>query len=74
MVLIDFLFPKIQGTKMLYDTSVDYVLCSTNQYILSNAKAIIIDGAEKDDVSGLVYDEHTKEGNMIIFYIYSKRM
>ncbi len=34
---------------------------------LSNAKAIIIDGAEKDDVSGLVYDEHTKEGNMIIF-------
>ncbi len=67
VVLIDFFIPRNTRDKMLDDTSVDYVLCSTNQYILSNVKAIMIDGAEKDDVSGLVYDESTQEGNIIIF-------
>jgi len=66
-VLVDFFTPKKARDNMLYNTSVDYVLCSTNQYILSDAHAIIINGADKDDVRGLQYDESTKEGSIIVF-------
>ena len=66
-VLIDFFAPANIREEKLSKVGIDYVLCSTNQYILSDAEAIIIPDAENDDVNGYVYDENTDEGNIIIF-------
>lgn len=66
LVLIDFFLPQDARKELLLKTKVDYTLTSTNQYILSDAGANIIAKAEKDDVSGLVYDDATKEGNIIL--------
>ncbi|MBQ4284556.1 MAG: AMP-binding protein [Lachnospira sp.] len=66
-VLVDFFVPQDVRSDMLAKTKMDYILCSTNQYILSDADATIIDGAEKDDVTGLSYDESLAEGNIIMF-------
>lgn len=67
VVLVDFFVPQDVRDMMLAKTNVDYILCSTNQYILSDSSASIIDGAEKDDVTGLSYDESVKEGNILMF-------
>ena len=46
---------------------VDYILSSTNQYILADNEAIIITDAEKDEVDGLIYnEENVKEGNILM--------
>ncbi len=66
-VLIDFFAPANIREEKLSKVGIDYVLCSTNQYILSDAEAIIIPHAENDDVKGLSYDENTDEGNIILF-------
>ncbi len=67
VVLVDFFVPSEVRKKMLQKVGVDYILCSTNQYILSDAEASIIGNAEKDDVTGLVYDVSVKEGNVLMF-------
>lgn len=67
VVLVDFFVPQDIRSRMLSATKVDYILCSTNQYILSDSNASIIEGADKDDVTGLSYDENCKEGNIIMF-------
>ncbi len=67
VVLVDFFVPEDIRTQMLTKAKVDYILCSTNQYILSDAQASIIEGADKDDVTGLTYDTDIKEGNIIMF-------
>ena len=66
-VLIDFFAPANIREEKLSKVGIDYVLCSTNQYILSDANAIIIPHAENDDVKGFSYDENIKEGNIILF-------
>jgi long-subunit acyl-CoA synthetase (AMP-forming) len=66
-VLIDFFAPAGIRAQKLSKVGIDYVLCSTNQYILSDASAAIIPNAEKDDVTGLAYDTSTKEGSLILF-------
>jgi long-subunit acyl-CoA synthetase (AMP-forming) len=66
-VLIDFFAPaNIRGEK-LSKVGIDYVLCSTNQYILSDSNAAIIPNAEKDDVTGLSFNADTPEGHVILF-------
>lgn len=66
IVLVDFFIPHDERVSILNKVHVDYILCSTNQYILSDAQASIIPNADKDDVTGLSYDEATAEGNVII--------
>lgn len=66
VVLVDFFIPHDERTAILNKVHADYILCSTNQYILSDAHASIIPNADKDDVTGLCYDENTAEGNVII--------
>lgn len=67
LVLIDFFLPHDSRVDLLKKTEVSYTLTSTNQYILSDENAIIISSAEKDNVDGLVYDENTQEGDIIMF-------
>lgn len=66
-ILVDFFLPKDVRKTLLNKVGADYILCSTNQYILSDSDAIIIEHAENDDVDGLEYNTHTKEGNMLFF-------
>ncbi len=66
VVLVDFFIPREERVRILDKVHADYILCSTNQYILSDAEASIIPNADKDDVTGLSYDENTVEGNVII--------
>lgn len=67
LVLIDFFLPHDSRIDLLKKTEVSYTLTSTNQYILSDENSIIISSAEKDNVDGLVYDENTQEGDIIMF-------
>ncbi len=67
-VVVDFFIPHDIRFKMLEKIDVDYVLCSTNQYILSDNKGIIIEGAENDDVEGLEFKpDAAKEGRILFF-------
>ena len=66
-ILVDFFLPKDVRKTLLNKVGADYILCSTNQYILSDSDAIIIEHAENDDVDGLEYNTQTKEGNMLFF-------
>ena len=66
--LVDFFIPHDIRFKMIEKIDADYVLCSTNQYILSDANGIIINGAENDNVDGLTYNaDDVKEGNILLF-------
>ena len=67
VVLVNFFWQQAARARMLAKAEVDYILCSTNQYILSDAQAIMIPNAEKDDVTGLAYDETAPEGNILMF-------
>lgn len=67
LVLVDFFLPHDSRVRLLKKTDVNYTLTSTNQYILSDENSIIISSAEKDDVDGLIYDENTQEGDIIMF-------
>ena len=67
LVLVDFFLPHDSRVDLLKKTEVNYTLTSTNQYILSDENSIIISSAEKDDVEGLIYDENTTEGDIIMF-------
>ena len=67
LVIVDFFLPHDSRVELLKKTRVDYTLTSTNQYILSDADSIIIPNAEKDDTTGLAYDENTVEGDIIMF-------
>jgi long-subunit acyl-CoA synthetase (AMP-forming) len=67
VVLLDFFLPHEERVSLLKKVNVDYILSSTNQYILADENAIIIPGAQKDDVEGLVYDASGQEGNVIMF-------
>lgn len=67
LVLVDFFLPQDSRVDLLKKTDVNYTLTSTNQYILSDENSIIISSAEKDDVEGLIYDENTTEGDIIMF-------
>ena len=67
LVLVDFFLPHDSRVDLLKKTDVNYTLTSTNQYILSDENSIIISSAEKDDVEGLIYDENTTEGDIIMF-------
>ncbi len=67
VMLVDFFLPQNTRNDILMKVGVDYVLTSTNQYILADSDAIMIPGAEKDDVDGLVYEaESVKEGNILM--------
>ena len=66
-VLIDSFAPANIRQEKLSKVGIDYVLCSTNQYVLSDAGANILPGTEKDDVTGLTYNAKTCEGNVILF-------
>lgn len=67
VVLVDFFLPQEARNVLLKKTHVDYILSSTNQYILADKNAIIIPNADKDDIGEKVYDEATSEGNIIMF-------
>ena len=67
LALVDFFLPHDSRVDLLKKTEVDYTLTSTNQYILSDENSIIISSAEKDNVDGLIYDENTPEGDIIMF-------
>lgn len=66
-VLVDFFLPHEMRQQLLKKIGVDYILSSTNQYILADQEAIIIPNADKDEVEGLTYDKNTQEGNIIMF-------
>lgn len=67
VMLVDFFLPQNTRNAILEKVGVDYVLTSTNQYILANSDAIMIPGAEKDDVDGLVYEaDSVNEGNILM--------
>lgn len=67
VMLVDFFLPQNTRNSILKKVGVDYVLSSTNQYILANSDAIIIPEAEKDDVEGMAYDaDSIKEGNILM--------
>lgn len=67
VVLVDFFLPQQERAGLLEKIKVDYILSSTNQYILADHHAIIIQDADKDDVEGLSYRKETKEGNVLMF-------
>lgn len=67
LALVDFFLPHDSRVDLLKKTEVNYTLTSTNQYILSDENSIIISSAEKDNVDGLIYDENTQEGDIIMF-------
>ena len=52
VVLVDSFLPHKERESLLEKVGVDYILSSTNQYILADSHAIMIPGAEKDDVEG----------------------
>ena len=67
VMLVDFFLPQNTRNDILKKVGVDYVLTSTNQYILADSNAIMIPDAEKDDVEGFVYDEDSAvEGNILM--------
>jgi long-chain acyl-CoA synthetase len=67
VMLVDFFLPQNTRNGILKKVGVDYVLTSTNQYILADSNAIMIPDAEKDDVEGFVYDEDSAvEGNILM--------
>ena len=67
VMLVDFFLPQNTRNAILEKVGVDYVLTSTNQYILANSDAIMIPGADKDDVDGLVYEaDSVNEGNILM--------
>ena len=67
VMLVDFFLPQNTRNAILEKVGVDYVLTSTNQYILANSDAIMIPGAEKDDVDDLVYEaDSVNEGNILM--------
>lgn len=67
VVLVDFFLPQQERAGLLKKAEVDYILSSTNQYILADADAIMISGAEKDEIEGLSYKEDITEGNVLVF-------
>lgn len=66
-VLVDFFLPPDMKVKVLNKVGVDYILSSTNQYILADSTASIIPSAEKDDVDGADYEPTVTEGNILLF-------
>jgi long-subunit acyl-CoA synthetase (AMP-forming) len=64
-ILVDFFLPQDVRVRLLSRIGIDYILSSTNQYILSDQYASIILNAEKDDVNGMEYDENIQEGNIL---------
>ena len=67
VMLVDFFLPQNTRNDILKKVGVDYILSSTNQYILADNEAIIITDAEKDEVNGLIYnEENVKEGNILM--------
>lgn len=67
ILLVDFFLPQNTRSSILKKVGVDYVLTSTNQYIMADSDAIMLPDAEKDDVTGLVYTaEDVKEGNILM--------
>lgn len=66
-VLVDFFLPQDMRKKLLKKIGIDYILSSTNQYILADEDAIIIANADKDDVDGLTYQRGMTEGNILLF-------
>ena len=67
LALVDFFLPHDSRVDLLKKTEVNYTLTSTNQYILSDENSIIISSAEKDNVDGLIYDENTQAGDIMMF-------
>lgn len=66
VLIVDSFLPQKVRTKLLKKIGTDYILCSTNQYILSDEQAIIIPHAENDDVKGKEYNTDTDEGNILM--------
>lgn len=66
-VLVDFFLPQDMRKRLLKKIGIDYILSSTNQYILADEEAIIIANADKDEVEGLTYQKRTAEGNILMF-------
>ena len=72
-VLLDFFLPHSEREKLLERVNTDYVLTSTNQYILADNNAIMIPGAEKEEGNTeWDVDEACGEGNILMFTATSK--
>lgn len=67
VVLVDFFLPSQVRKDLLGKASVEFILTSTNQYILADADARIIKNAEKDNVDGLKLNQKDGEGNILMF-------
>ena len=67
-ILVDFFLPHDERSSLLERIKTDYILSSTNQYILADEHAIIIAGADHDnEVDIQDYDKNTREGNILLF-------
>lgn len=67
-ILVDFFLPQDERNSLLERIKTDYILSSTNQYILADEHAIIIAGADQDnEVDIQDYDKNTSEGNILLF-------
>ena len=67
-ILVDFFLPHNERSRMLKNIKTNYILSSTNQYILADEHAIIISGAEDDNGFDIDdYDKDTIEGNILLF-------
>lgn len=66
VIIVDSFLPQEVRGRLLAGIGTDYILCSTNQYILSDEQARMIPNAEKDDFSGITYDTGTAEGKLLM--------
>lgn len=66
-ILVDFFLPKEVKAKVLHKIGTDYILSSTNQYILADEDGSMIPHAEKDDVDASDYTPKEQEGNILMF-------
>ena len=67
-ILVDFFLSQDERNSILERIKTDYILSSTNQYILADEQAIIIAGADHDNDADIEdYDKNTQEGNILLF-------
>jgi long-subunit acyl-CoA synthetase (AMP-forming) len=66
-ILIDFFIPQEARMQILTRVGTDYILSSTNQYILADNQAIMLPNAEKDNSDLSEFDDEIPEGNIMMF-------
>ncbi len=66
-ILVDFFLPHEERERILKQIHTDYILTSTNQYILADSHAIMIPGAEQEDVVSVDDYKECTEGEILLF-------